>query len=76
MRTGTGRIPNRELESIAVPTALLWGRYDRMAPLSLAEAASASFGWPLHVIDEAGHLPHVEQPDAFINALGKILDAD
>ena len=76
IKTGTGRIPDAELEGIAVPTALLWGRYDRMAPLRLAEAASARFGWPLHVVDEAGHLPHVEQPDAFINALGKILDAD
>jgi pimeloyl-ACP methyl ester carboxylesterase len=28
-----------------------------------------SLGWPLHVVDAAGHVPHVEQPDAFMEAL-------
>jgi pimeloyl-ACP methyl ester carboxylesterase len=32
--------------------------------------ASATLGWSLHVIDNAGHLPHVEQPDVFLDALG------
>lgn len=76
VRTGRQRIPDAELNGIAVPTALVWGRHDRMAPLHLAETASARFGWPLHVIDDAGHLPHVEQPDAFADMLTEILDAE
>jgi 2-hydroxymuconate-semialdehyde hydrolase len=40
---------------------LIWGRHDRFVPLALAEAA----GRPLHVIENAGHVPHVERPDAF-----------
>jgi pimeloyl-ACP methyl ester carboxylesterase len=52
-----------------VPTALLWGSHDRLLPLPIAQAASATLGWSLHVVDDAGHLPHVEQPNAFLNAL-------
>jgi pimeloyl-ACP methyl ester carboxylesterase len=47
----------------------LWGRHDRFVPLGLAEAASTRLGWPLHVVDAAGHVPHVEQPDALTEAL-------
>ena len=25
--------------------------------------------WPLHVIDDAGHVPHIERPNAFLAAL-------
>lgn len=72
---GAGRrpIPAAELQRTGTPTALLWGRGDRMAPLNVAEATSATFGWPLHVIDDAGHLPHVEQPERFVDALERIL---
>jgi pimeloyl-ACP methyl ester carboxylesterase len=67
---GTRRIPDRELLGIAVPVSLIWGRHDRVTPLAHAERASATFGWPLHVIDRAGHLPFVEQPAAFTAAFG------
>lgn len=69
------QIPDSELERIDVPTALLWGRHDRMVPLAIGESASARHAWPLHVIDDAAHAPHVEQPEAFIEALGSILSA-
>jgi pimeloyl-ACP methyl ester carboxylesterase len=64
---GTRPVP--DLAAIAVPTTLVWGRHDRFVPLGLGEAASARLGWPLHVIDDAGHVPHIEQPDAFLEAL-------
>ena len=66
---GIGTRPVPGLERVEVPTTLLWGRHDRFVPLDLAEAASARLGWPLHVIDGAGHVPHIEQPDAFLEAL-------
>jgi pimeloyl-ACP methyl ester carboxylesterase len=72
VRGGTVEIPIGELRQISVPTALVWGRHDRMAPFDLAEAASARTGWPLHVIDDAGHVPFVEQPDAFMEALSAV----
>jgi pimeloyl-ACP methyl ester carboxylesterase len=69
---GTKQIPATELQRITVPTALLWGRHDRMAPLHLAESASSNFGWPLHMIEGAGHVPFIEQPDAFLEALAAV----
>jgi 2-hydroxymuconate-semialdehyde hydrolase len=56
-----------------VPTSLLWGERDRFVPLALAQAASSRPGWPLHVIDDAGHAAHIEQPDAFTNMLDDVL---
>ncbi|MGW0176477.1 alpha/beta fold hydrolase [Rhodococcus sp. NPDC003322] len=69
LRAGTTRVPDDRLRRIAVPTTLVWGRHDRMAPLRLAEGAGTRFGWPLHVIDGAGHVPFVERPAAFLAAL-------
>jgi pimeloyl-ACP methyl ester carboxylesterase len=65
---GTKVIPPEELARIAVPTTLIWGRYDRVMRLRIAVRASARYGWPLHVIEDAGHFA-VEQPEAFRRAL-------
>jgi 2-hydroxymuconate-semialdehyde hydrolase len=69
VKAGMRRISEPELKSIDVPVSLIWGRHDRMVPLRIAESAHATFGWPLHVIEDAGHVPHIEQPDAFLQAL-------
>jgi pimeloyl-ACP methyl ester carboxylesterase len=58
-----------DLARISVPTTLIWGRHDRIAPLRAAEEASARYGWPLQVIEDAGHLSPREQPEAFVRAL-------
>jgi 2-hydroxymuconate-semialdehyde hydrolase len=73
IRAGTRQAPDQRLRNIAIPTALLWGRHDRFVPFRLAEAANARFGWPLHVIENAGHVPHIEQPDAFLTSLERAL---
>jgi pimeloyl-ACP methyl ester carboxylesterase len=67
-------IPPGQLERIAVPTTLIWGRHDVGARLTVAEAASVRFGWPLHVIENARDDPAVEQPEAFLEALRAALD--
>ena len=66
---GIGTKPVAGLERIEIPVTLVWGRHDRFVPLALADAASARLGWPLHVIDAAGHVPHIEQSDAFTEVL-------
>jgi pimeloyl-ACP methyl ester carboxylesterase len=58
-----------DLTRIAVPTTMIWGRHDLQVPLSVAETAKARFGWPLHVIEDAGDDPPMEQPAAFMTAL-------
>jgi pimeloyl-ACP methyl ester carboxylesterase len=62
-------IPAAELERIAVPTTLVWGRHDLATSLEVAEAASARFGWPLRVIDDCADAPAVEQPEALLATL-------
>jgi pimeloyl-ACP methyl ester carboxylesterase len=66
---GLPRIPPAELARIAVPTALIWGRQDRASRLRIAEAASARYGWPLHVIENCADDPPRDQPEAFLQAL-------
>ena len=61
-------IPPEDLRRIAVPTTLIWGRHHRPTPLSVAEAASLRYSWPLHAIDNASD-PFMEQPEAFLDAL-------
>jgi pimeloyl-ACP methyl ester carboxylesterase len=61
------------LDRIAAPTTLIWGRQDPITPLAAAEEAAARHGWPLHVIEDAGDDPPVEQPDAFLRVLRPVL---
>jgi pimeloyl-ACP methyl ester carboxylesterase len=72
---GVPRIPNEDLERITVQTSLIWGRDDRANRLRIAEKASAHYGWPLHVIDDAGDDPKLERPDAFLDALDRALSS-
>ena len=38
-----------------------WSRW------ALRKARAERLGWPLHVIDDAAHAPHMEQPEAFVD---------
>jgi FAD/FMN-containing dehydrogenase/pimeloyl-ACP methyl ester carboxylesterase len=66
---GVPEIEPAQLGRIAVPTALVWGRHDLATPLAVATAASSRFGWPLHVIEDCGDDPPIEQPEALMRAL-------
>ena len=55
-----------------MPTSLLWGKHDRMVPLAVGQHAAEHYGWPLHVIDDAAHAPHIEQPERFVATLQTI----
>jgi pimeloyl-ACP methyl ester carboxylesterase len=59
------------LGRITVPTTVIWGRHDLATPLRVAEAASARYGWQLHVIEEAADDPTLDQPEAFLRALNE-----
>jgi pyruvate dehydrogenase E2 component (dihydrolipoamide acetyltransferase) len=47
------------LAAIAAPVQLIWGRFDRIVPIAHAEALASRL--PLHVLEDAGHLPHMEK---------------
>ena len=71
---GLPAIPPEDLERIKVPTSMIWGRHDRVMPLRGAAKAQERFGWPLHVIEEAGHIVPADQPGAFVDALRTALE--
>jgi pimeloyl-ACP methyl ester carboxylesterase len=66
-------LPNA-VPSIWTPTLILWGRDDRLVPPRFAEMLARDL--PNHRlvwIDECGHLPQEEQPEAFVAALRAFL---
>lgn len=76
VRAGTRRVPDADLRAIPVPVALLWGRHDRFVPPAVGARASARLRLPLHVVEDAGHVPHIERPDAFRLALAAALGSE
>lgn len=63
-----------DFASITVPTLVLVGAEDRIAPPHIARAmAGAIPGAVLEVIEGAGHIPNIEAPDAFDAALARFL---
>jgi pimeloyl-ACP methyl ester carboxylesterase len=66
---GFPAIPEEVLRRIAVPTSLIWGAHDSIVPLAIGQEASRRFGWPLHVLENAGNEPALETPEEFVRAL-------
>jgi pimeloyl-ACP methyl ester carboxylesterase len=60
------------LRRIDVPVKIIWGREDRILPLGfLDEYKRLLPAAETHVIDGAGHLPHAEKPDLFVELVCK-----
>jgi pyruvate dehydrogenase E2 component (dihydrolipoamide acetyltransferase) len=47
------------VSGLATPVQLIWGRDDQIIPLMHAEALASRL--PVHILEEAGHLPHMEK---------------
>ena len=45
--------------ALTMPVQLVWGRNDRIIPVTQSEALAARV--PVHVLEAAGHLPHMEK---------------
>jgi pimeloyl-ACP methyl ester carboxylesterase len=53
-----------------LPTLIVWGAHDPIIPVShAADAHEAMPGSRLVIFEEAGHFPHCEVPDQFVEAL-------
>ncbi|MEO0401024.1 MAG: alpha/beta fold hydrolase, partial [Pseudomonadota bacterium] len=60
----------RIARQMACPTLVVWGRHDRVFPSAQSEAALEMLPDGTRVlIDQCGHYPHWEQPDAFCDAV-------
>ncbi len=58
-----------------VPTLIVWGGRDRIIPVAHATAAHELLASSrLVVFEGAGHFPHAEEPDRYIEALTTFID--
>ena len=58
------------LKRVRTPTLIIWGRQDKIAPLSCAELYhEALANSSLHIIDNCGHAPQLEKPQEFLEAV-------
>jgi pimeloyl-ACP methyl ester carboxylesterase len=65
-------IPPAEIAGVGQPTLIIWGRHDKILPAAHAERFGREIaGARTVIIEEAGHVPHEERPEA-VNRL--ILD--
>ena len=63
-----------ELPRLTMPTLLVCGERDRVLPVWQARPALARRPeGSLEIIPDCGHLPHIEWPDRFAEALGGFL---
>jgi pimeloyl-ACP methyl ester carboxylesterase len=61
------------LRDVHVPTTLVWGENDGVAPLSYAAAMQDGIrGSKLNIIKGAAHIPHVQQTERFLECLTEI----
>ena len=65
----------QRLHRVTIPTLLVWGASDRFVTPGYYGTAyrNAIPGAQLAVIDQAGHWPHVEQPEVFVERVGAFL---
>src|SRR4051794_31447034 len=58
------------LAAIEVPVLFVWGAEDQLAPAAVArDLAERMSDAKLAVIEDAGHIPHIDQPDAVTTAI-------
>ncbi|MDQ6610922.1 MAG: alpha/beta hydrolase, partial [Gemmatimonadota bacterium] len=60
------------LRAVAVPVLVVHGRQDPI-PLASAEAAAKALKGELVVLDDCGHVPYVEQPEALFASIEEFL---
>jgi proline iminopeptidase len=63
-----------KLDSVRVPTLILYGDRDPI-PIASSEAAARAMGARFVTIDNAGHVPYVENPAALFAAIREFLSA-
>jgi pimeloyl-ACP methyl ester carboxylesterase len=59
-----------DLAGLQVPTLFVWGDKDRIAPSSIGfDLAERMSNAKVVLMDDAGHIPHIDQPQAVANAI-------
>ncbi|MEP1448054.1 MAG: alpha/beta hydrolase [Paraglaciecola sp.] len=67
---------SQALDSLAVPTHIIWGEFDRVAPLRTGEILQSKITHAeLNIIHEAGHVPMKDKPNEFMRKLNYALNS-
>jgi len=62
------------LARVRIPTCVVWGRQDQIIPVECGELYRQAIpGAELVVLEDCGHLPQVEQPEAFVRLARQFL---
>ncbi len=71
---GREKITSAELESIAVPTAIIWGSEDRIIPMEYASKLHSLIGGSdLEIIHGAGHTPQTSNPAEVAGIISRLM---
>jgi pimeloyl-ACP methyl ester carboxylesterase len=63
-----------KLETISIPTLVVWGDDDQLVPLADGREFAAKIPHArLIIVPESGHSPATEQPQAFVSAINEFL---
>src|SRR5439155_18134604 len=60
-----------DLAALPMPVQLIWGQGDRIIPAAHAESLAGRL--PVHILDAAGHLPHIEKSGEVNRLIGRFL---
>jgi pimeloyl-ACP methyl ester carboxylesterase len=70
-----GDLTEEEMRQIDLPTLVIWGAEDKVFPIANAERLRTDIeGSEVHIIEDAGHLPQLEQTEAFLDVLLPFLE--
>jgi pimeloyl-ACP methyl ester carboxylesterase len=63
-----------QLTALALPTLLIWGPHDHLAPTAVAEElVSRMDSAQLVLLEDAGHIPHFDQPARAADAINAFI---
>jgi pimeloyl-ACP methyl ester carboxylesterase len=66
----------KRIHRVRAPTLLVWGKEDRLVPPAYAEEfAQRIDGARVEIVDQAGHAPHLERPEAVVRLVRDFLGA-
>lgn len=57
---------------LEIPVQVIWGREDRIIPVAHAEALASHL--PVHIVEDAGHLPHMEKAGEVNRLLNRLIE--
>jgi pyruvate dehydrogenase E2 component (dihydrolipoamide acetyltransferase) len=65
--------PVAAVTELAMPVQLIWGRDDQIIPVMHAEALASQV--PVHILEGAGHLPHMEKSGTVNRLISRFTDS-